>query len=74
MKRRDPQKITATSVMTKPVVTIEAGKTLSEASAMMSKNNITKLPVIESGELVGIITSTDLVRRTRPSKLAKDMI
>ena len=74
MKRQDPQKITASSVMTKPVVTIETGKTLSEASALMSKNNITKLPVIEGGELVGIITSTDLVRRTRPGKLAKDMI
>ncbi len=74
MKRRDPQKITAASVMTTPVVTIEAGETLSEASAIMSKNNITKLPVLESGELVGIITSTDLVRRTRPGKLAKDMI
>ena len=74
LKRLDPQKITASSVMTKPVVTIESGRTLSEASAIMSKNNITKLPVLESGELVGIITSTDLVRRTRPSKLAKDMI
>jgi CBS domain-containing protein len=74
IKRLDAQKITAKSVMTKPVVTIEAGNTLSDASAVMSKNNITKLPVIDRGELVGIITSTDLVRRTRPSKLAKDMI
>jgi CBS domain-containing protein len=74
MKRLDPQKITASSVMTKPVVTIEAGRSLSEASSLMSKNNITKLPVIEKGELIGIITSTDLVRRTRPGKLAKDMI
>ena len=74
MKRLDPQKITASSVMTKPVVTIEGGRSLSEASALMSKNNITKLPVIEKGELIGIITSTDLVRRTRPGKLAKDMI
>ena len=74
IKRLDAQKITAKSVMTKPVVTIEAGNTLSDASAVMSKNNITKLPVIDRGELVGIITSTDLVRRTRPGKLAKDMI
>jgi CBS domain-containing protein len=74
MKRLDPQKITASSVMTKSVVTIEAGRSLSEASSLMSKNNITKLPVIEKGDLIGIITSTDLVRRTRPGKLAKDMI
>ena len=74
MKRLDPQKISASSVMTKSVVTIEAGRSLSEASSLMSKNNITKLPVIGKGELIGIITSTDLVRRTRPGKLAKDMI
>jgi CBS domain-containing protein len=74
MKRLDPQKITVASLMTKMVVTIEADKSLSEASAIMSKNNITKLPVIERGELIGIITSTDLVRRTRPIKLAKDLV
>lgn len=74
LKRLDPQKIKATDVMSKPVFTIESGKNLSEASDLMSKNNITKLPVIERGELIGIITSTDLVRRTQPKKLAKDMI
>jgi CBS domain-containing protein len=74
MKRLDSQKISINAVMTKPVVTIESKRTLSDASELMSKNNISKLPVLEEGTLVGIITSTDLVRRTRPKKLAKDMI
>ncbi len=74
MKRLDPQKIYVEDLMSRPVITIESGSSLSEASELMSRHNITKLPVLEKGELVGVITSTDLVRRTRPKKLAKDMI
>jgi len=74
MKRLDSQKIPIESIMTKPVFTIESNSSLSDASDLMSKNNISKLPVLEKGDLVGVITSTDLVRRTRPKKLAKDMV
>ena len=75
VKRLDPQKISTEDIMSKPVITIPTGSTLSEASDLMSKHNITKLLVVEKGgELVGVLTSTDLVRRTRPKKLAKDMI
>jgi len=74
MKRIDAQKISVETIMTKPVITIESKRSLANASELMSKNNITKLPVLEDGVLVGIITSSDLVRRTRPKKLAKDMI
>jgi CBS domain-containing protein len=74
MKRLDPQKIRVQTVMSQPAITIQSSNSLSEASELMSKHNITKLPVLERGELVGIITSSDLVRRTRPKKLAKDMI
>ena len=74
MKRVDAQKIAVDTVMTKPVFTIESKSSLADASELMSKHNITKLPVLEGGVLVGIITSSDLVRRTRPKKLAKDMI
>ncbi len=74
LKRIDPQRIGIEDVMTKPAITIQSSSSISEASEVMSKHNITKLPVVEEGDLVGIITSSDLVRRTRPKKLAKDMI
>jgi CBS domain-containing protein len=74
MKRVDAQKIAVDRIMTKPVFTIESKSSLSAASELMSKHNITKLPVLQDDVLVGIITSSDLVRRTRPKKLAKDMI
>ena len=74
MKRLDPQRIPIETIMTKPAIAIQSSSSLSEASELMSKHNITKLPVLENGELVGIVTSSDLVRRTRPKRLAKDMI
>ena len=74
LKKLDPQKLGVTEIMTKPMITIESRETLADASALMSRNSITKLPVVSGGELVGIITSTDLVRRNQPKKLAKDMI
>jgi CBS domain-containing protein len=74
LRRLDPQKLNVETVMSKPAITIDSSKSLAEASEMMSKHNITKLPVVEKGDLVGIITSSDLVRKIRPKKLAKDMI
>ena len=41
MKRLDPQKISVETIMSKPVATIDSGNTLLDASALMSKNNIT---------------------------------
>jgi signal-transduction protein with cAMP-binding, CBS, and nucleotidyltransferase domain len=34
---------------------------LEDATALMVENNIKKLPVVDKGKLVGIITATDLI-------------
>ena len=48
-------------VMTKKPITIEPKATILEATDLMKKNNIKKLPVLDkSGALVGIITENDL--------------
>ncbi len=75
MKRLDPQQLNIERIMTQPVLTIEPTKTLAEASELMAQENLTKLPVVtKGGELVGIITSSDIIRRNQPKKLAKDMV
>lgn len=48
-------------IMTKDVVTIISDADLNEALTLMQENKIKRLPVIEKGELVGIITATDLL-------------
>ena len=52
--------ITVKSAMTKKVITIEAGSLLEEAAVIMRENKISTLPVMEDGELVGIITESDI--------------
>jgi len=74
MKRLDPLVLGVKSVMSQPVVVIDSNESLTNASSLMSRMSISKLPVLEKDELAGIITSTDLVRRNQPKKLGKDRI
>jgi acetoin utilization protein AcuB len=48
--------------MTTPALTIDADKPLVAAAWLMSARKLGCLPVLKDGELVGIITSTDMVR------------
>ncbi|MBT5200249.1 MAG: CBS domain-containing protein [Thaumarchaeota archaeon] len=47
--------------MSSPLVTINHDATISSAAEMMTFKKIRKLAVSENGNIVGIITSTDLV-------------
>jgi CBS domain-containing protein len=49
-------------VMTRDPITIEPGKDLEEASALMVRHKINRLPVVKGGVLFGIITRDDIVR------------
>ncbi len=47
-------------LMSDPVVTIRPSETLRAAAERMGRNGVKKLPVVEDGAAVGIITTTDL--------------
>lgn len=49
-------------VMTREVATIDADATLRRAASMMIRGTTGCLPVLEEGAVVGIITTTDLMR------------
>ncbi len=49
-------------VMSSPLVTIEPEETIWETSELMKEKSIHKLPVKENDEIVGIITTTDIVK------------
>jgi acetoin utilization protein AcuB len=55
-------KITVAEVMTKKVITVTEDTPLEEAARIMADNKIGGLPVVSNGELVGIITETDLFK------------
>jgi len=49
-------------VMTSPLITIDPEETIWEASEMMKEKKIHKLPVKENEKIIGIVTTTDIVR------------
>jgi len=50
----------ASQVMSNNIVTISADASLEEASALMSQHQIRRLPVVENGNLVGMVSLGDL--------------
>jgi CBS domain-containing protein len=62
LKGGQAKKVPAKKVMSQPVVTIDPDSTLEEASKLMTSSDVSKLPVVKDGRLVGIITSTDIIR------------
>ncbi|MGQ9542583.1 MAG: CBS domain-containing protein [Candidatus Bathyarchaeia archaeon] len=57
-----PEALKAKEIMSSPLVTISDHATIEEAARMMANRNIKKLPVVHDGKLIGIVTTTDIVR------------
>ncbi len=56
----DPTETTVEGFMSSPLITIEASDPVKRAAETMRANNIRRLPVVEDGSVVGIVTTTDL--------------
>ena len=52
---------TIDQVMTKNIITVSSDTTIKEVALILSKKEFHALPVIDNGELVGIVTTTDLI-------------
>lgn len=50
-------------VMSKDIKTIEPDMTVDDAARLMASNKIRRLPVVENGELVGVVAIADLAVR-----------
>jgi CBS domain-containing protein len=49
-------------IMSSPLISIDSSSDLWTASDLMSSRNVRKLPVIDDDKVVGIITSSDIVK------------
>ncbi|MGB9741087.1 MAG: cyclic nucleotide-binding/CBS domain-containing protein [Candidatus Bathyarchaeia archaeon] len=58
-----PETLTARQVMTSPVQTINENASIEEAARLMAKKRVKRLPVMNDGKLVGIITFSDIVAK-----------
>jgi len=57
----DASKVLVEEIMVTPLIIIEPYVNIEEAMRTMSKCNIRRLPVIEDGKLIGIITVKDIL-------------
>jgi len=59
-----PSSLTAKDVMSSPLITVSPETSISEAARLMSRLNIRRLGVMYRGELVGIVSSKDILAVT----------
>jgi len=57
----DPDDTPVAKLMTSPVVTVDADADLQEAVDTMRTRNVKRLPVRDGSDVVGMVTTTDLV-------------
>ncbi len=59
---KNPKTTKVGTVMSKPLIVVEPDMDLEEAAKLMFKLKIKKLPVVQEGRLMGLVTLTDLAR------------
>jgi len=69
LKPVDPEKAKISEIMSKPLVVGNPQMDVDEASKLMRRQKIKKLPVVKNGRLVGLVTTTDLVRSPEVMKM-----
>ena len=66
--RLDPSTVRAKDIMSSPVITIDPNTAVEEAAQIMARKHIKKLPVVDGGKIVGVVSTSDIVR-TSPTQL-----
>ncbi len=60
-ENRQPSAVKAKEVLSSPLITIEPEKSIVEASEIMLKAKIKRLPVLEDRTIIGVISNTDIL-------------
>lgn len=61
-QNKDPNQSYAYEAISNGLITAPSYLSVTKAASMMKKNHIKKLPIVDDGKLVGIITQTDLLK------------
>src|SRR5216117_1081122 len=56
----DPKMTSVGDVYSRDLISVEADKDLAEALQLMARHQVRRLPVVESGRLVGIVAQADI--------------
>ena len=66
----DCKKVTAHNFMTKPIISIDIDATYEKALRLFEKEDIKRMPVVEDGDVVGLLTLRNLITHTKKSMRA----
>jgi signal-transduction protein with cAMP-binding, CBS, and nucleotidyltransferase domain len=61
---RRPGEVKASEILSTPLITVEPETSIVEASEILLKANIKRLPVLENGRIIGVISNTDILMVT----------
>ncbi len=62
---RNADEVHVYEIMTKPLVTVPADMDVRYVARLMHKVGVRRMPVIENGELLGVVTEADLIQRSQ---------
>ena len=62
-KDRSPERVNVYEVMVKPVVSVDPEMDIRYCARLFDRLDLSRAPVIECGEVVGLVSFTDLVLR-----------
>ncbi len=72
---RKPSEVAASKILSTPLVTVKPETSVVKASEIMLKANIKRLPVLENGTIIGVVSNTDILMVTPGlSTILKDLI
>lgn len=73
---KDPKELSLRQITSTPLITVDPDKDLIEASNFMQKSGVKRLPVIKSGVIYGVITSTNIAQKCGEyvNKSVKDIL
>lgn len=66
--------VEVSKIMSSPVITIDSNSTIKQAMEKMITNGFRRLPVIEDGQVIGIVTVIDIIRFFDPRRIFKKII
>src|SRR5918995_2375971 len=71
-QNRGPFKVTLKDIMSTPIITIDADKSIEEAMAILNNHKINRLPVVHDSSIIGILTTGIVIRNVSIEKHVDD--
>lgn len=72
---RKPSDVDASEILSTPLLTVDPATSIVETAKIMLRANVKRLPVLENGSIIGVISNTDILMITPGlNTILKDLI